>query len=71
MNEYLHAYFKCEVPGVTVSPRAGARLREMLRSSSAAGKITLTGFQGQGETFSLYGFVPERTRRDYRNTEPS
>jgi len=43
---------------LTISPRAGARLREMLRSGNVTGKITLTGFQGQGETFSLYGFVP-------------
>src|SRR4029077_838087 len=43
---------------VTISPRAGARLREMLRKGSVEATITLTGFQGQGETFSLYGFVP-------------
>ncbi len=58
MNEYLHMYSKFELPAVTISPRAGARLRETLRNGSVVGKIILTGFQGQGETFSLYGFVP-------------
>lgn len=59
MNEYLHGgYHQYELPAVTISPRAGSRLRELLRNSNVTGKITLTGFQGQGETFSLYGFVP-------------
>src|SRR5438477_3266065 len=58
MNEYLHMYSKFELPAVTVSPRARGKLREMLRNGSAVRKISLTGTQGQGETFSLYGFVP-------------
>ena len=58
MNQYLHWYAKYELPGVSISPRAGARLRETLRSGSAEATIVLTGFQGQGETYSIYGFVP-------------
>jgi hypothetical protein len=58
MNQYLHVYLQYELPAVTISPRAGARLVETLRSGAAEATIVLTGFQGQAETYNLYGFVP-------------
>lgn len=60
MNQYLHVYLQYELPAVTISPRAGARLRAMLSGGTANATIVLTGFKGQAETFNVYGFVPGR-----------
>jgi hypothetical protein len=58
MNQFLHWYAKYELPGVSISPRAGADLRKMLTSGSAEGTIVLTGTKGQEDTYNIYGFVP-------------
>lgn len=60
MNQYLHTYLQYELPAVTISRRAGARLRAMLHDGTAEATMVLTGFKGQAETFNVYGFVPGR-----------
>ncbi len=59
--EYHHWYAKYELPAVTISARAGRRLKASLQPGDRA-VLTLTGRRGQGLSYNVYGTIPGRRR---------
>ena len=57
-NQFLHYYFDGSIPGVSVSPVEGAYLRNLIASGPAEAKLTLTGSNGSGEVYNVYGTIP-------------
>ncbi|MFX1310821.1 MAG: hypothetical protein ACFE8C_14070, partial [Promethearchaeota archaeon] len=61
VNEYLHWYANGELPGITVSPNDGDHLKDSLIAGSVEATIVLTGEEGPGTTYNVYGFLPGKT----------
>ena len=57
-NQYLHAYFPDHVPGVSVSPPDGSHLRNLIMSGPVEATLTLTGSNGTGSIYNVYGTIP-------------
>jgi hypothetical protein len=62
IHQYLHAYVDGQIPGVYISPNDGDELRSVLLSGTPAeATIVLTGYEGIGETFNVYGYLPGKS----------
>lgn len=61
VNEYLHWYADGELPGLTVSPNDGDHLKDLLTAGSVEVNMILTGEEGPGTSFNVYGFLPGKT----------
>jgi hypothetical protein len=57
-NQFLHWYADGSIPGVSVSPLDGAYLRSLISSGPVEAKLTLTGSNGTGEIYNVYGTIP-------------
>lgn len=57
-NQFLHVYFDGSIPGVTVSPPDGEYLRSLMASGPVEAKLTLTGTNGAGSIYNVYGTIP-------------
>ncbi|MFX1497074.1 MAG: serine aminopeptidase domain-containing protein [Promethearchaeota archaeon] len=61
VNQYLHWYFNGELPAFTVSPNDGNHLKELLTAGSVSANMILTGTEGPGTTYNVYGSLPGKT----------
>ncbi len=60
-NQYLHWYDReGTMPALSVSPRDGETLRSMLADGPVQATMTLTGEDGIGNSYNVYGTVPGR-----------
>ena len=58
----MHAYVDGQIPGVYISPNDGNDLRSVLLGGTPAeATIVLTGYEGIGETFNVYGYLPGKS----------
>ena len=61
VNQYLHWYADGEIPGLTVSPDDGDHLKDLLATNTVEATMVLTGTEGPGTTYNVYGSLPGRT----------
>ncbi|MFX1327228.1 MAG: hypothetical protein ACFE91_03665 [Promethearchaeota archaeon] len=62
IHQYLHAYADGSLPGVYISPNDGERLRNMLLGGQTVeATIILTGAEGLGTSYNVYGILPGQT----------
>ena len=61
VNQYLHWYANGEIPGLTVSPDEGDHLKELLTSDTVEATMVLSGTEGSGTTYNVYGSLPGKT----------
>ncbi len=62
IHQYLHAYVDGQIPGVYISPNDGDDLRSLLLDGTPVeATIVLTGYEGIGETFNVYGYLPGKS----------
>ena len=60
-NQYLHWYDREGlIPGLSISPNDGDSLRSMLADGPVRATMTLTGTEGVGDSYNVYGTVPGR-----------
>jgi hypothetical protein len=57
-GEYLHWYADGSIPGLSVSRSEGRRLTALLSEGPVTATMTLTGYEGQGTVYNVYGTVP-------------
>ncbi len=57
-NQFLHYYFDGSIPGVSVSPVKGAYLKSLMASGPVEAKLTVTGSNGSGQVYNVYGTIP-------------
>jgi hypothetical protein len=57
-NQFLHWYADGSLPGLTVSPTDGDYLKGKLASGTIKATMTLTGYEGSGTVYNVYGIVP-------------
>jgi len=57
-NQYLHWYATPGLPGLSVSPTDGAYLKSLIASGTVEAKMTLTGSNGTGSIYNVYGTIP-------------
>jgi hypothetical protein len=57
-NQFLHYYFDGSIPGLSVSPTDGDYLKGLLASGTVKATMTLTGYEGAGTIYNVYGTVP-------------
>jgi len=62
IHQYLHAYADTLIPGLYISPNDGTRLRAMLLDSQTVeATMVLTGVEGLGMSYNVYGIIPGQT----------
>ncbi|MBY8986541.1 MAG: M28 family peptidase [Candidatus Lokiarchaeota archaeon] len=61
VNQYLHWYADGEIPGLTVSPNDGDHLKDLLATETVEATMILTGEEGPGTTYNVYGSLPGKT----------
>jgi len=61
VNQYLHWYADGELPGLTISPNDGDHLKELLIDGSVEATMILTGEEGPGTSYNVYGSLPGKT----------
>ncbi len=57
-DQFLHFYFSETIPGVSVSPPAGARLKRLVAAGPVEAKLVLTGDRSDGTIYNVYGTLP-------------
>ena len=61
IHQYLHAYVDGQIPGVYISPNDGIDLKSLLDGTPVEATIVLIGYEGIGESFNVYGFLPGKS----------
>ncbi|MFW9784584.1 MAG: M28 family peptidase, partial [Candidatus Heimdallarchaeota archaeon] len=61
VNQYLHWYSNGELPGITISPNDGNYLKDLLAGGPVTANMILTGTDGPGTTYNVYGSLPGKT----------
>jgi hypothetical protein len=59
-GEYLHWYADGSIPGLSISRSEGRRLTALLSEGPVTATMTLTGYEGEGTVYNVYGTVPGR-----------
>lgn len=57
-GEYLHWYADGSIPGLSISRSEGRRLTALFFKGPVTATMTLTGYEGQGTVYNVYGTVP-------------